>query len=132
MIFLWDANTGLFSRSLDAHSMTITAIAFHPKGASFVSAGLDHKVLNFMLPRSQPTRNKIVVWDFITCTTSKAFRAPAEVLAAAFSPSGAEIAVGCGATGDMPRKVLLYSTTGSLKETFDTHAKNVPAIAFSR
>ena len=132
MIFLWDANTGLFSRSLDAHSMTITAIAFHPKGASFVSAGLDHKVRLCHTDNLRSHFTQIVVWDFITCTTSKAFRAPAEVLAAAYSPSGAEIAVGCGATGDMPRKVLLYSTNGALKETFDTHAKNVPAIAFSR
>ncbi|KAG6820299.1 hypothetical protein H0H93_002563 [Arthromyces matolae] len=47
LIKLWNTKTGICTRTLEAHTQTVTALAWLPDGSGFISGGLDGNIIHW-------------------------------------------------------------------------------------
>lgn len=109
----WDTATGTEQRRINAHAGTVTAIVFHADGKRWLTASADGKVR---------------LWD-TSKEPAREWAAGAPVLAAAITPDGKYVAVGCEGKPD----VVLYDTTDYREgRKLSGHTDAVKAVAFAK
>jgi WD40 repeat protein len=107
-VFLFEAGTGKQLKRWDAHRFASTLVAWHPHEDLLASAGHDGKVL---------------LWKPEDETSSSALECgTAWVEHLAWSPSGRQLATGCG------RTLRLWSKDGALVQEFETQPNTIAGI----
>jgi WD40 repeat protein len=114
-IRLWDVASGVFVRTLEAHTSIVWDVAFSPDGRWLASVSSD---------------GTAKIWDWRTGSVVKSLDFPDQVVSVAFSPDGRTLVVG-GVDGFPNASVWTFSVPSWQSEMKLSEYWNIPALVFS-
>jgi WD40 repeat protein/tRNA A-37 threonylcarbamoyl transferase component Bud32 len=111
VVTLWQPRTGKLLRTIGGHHGYLSSLAFSPDSELLITSGGDKTVC---------------VWQAADGALVERFTPAGGALTVAPSPSGRELAVGCG-----DRRIRIYSARGALLQVLEGHRDGPSSLAYS-